>query len=159
MSHSSASNSNTAQTMVWNKKGREKSSQLLSILPGDTGGYLETLKKGRARKREVPADSGGTSRLRLLGRNATKMQGSHGWGKTWRQEWKASFPGQSRLLAVTGLGLTLGRLTGVLGLVLGFLIKSLWSRGSRWYFIASMRKSLQVLLFFIKASSSTVWTR
>lgn len=30
-----------------------------------------------------------------------------------------------QLLAVTGLGLTLGKLTGVLGLVLGFLIKSL----------------------------------
>ena len=47
-------------------------------------------------------------------------------------------------------------LTGVRGLVLSVLMRCRWSAGSRWYFIASMRKSLQVLLFLIRASSSTI---
>lgn len=43
--------------MVWNKKeGRRKSSELFSNLSGDTGGYLESLKKDRPQKKEVPAD-------------------------------------------------------------------------------------------------------
>lgn len=47
--------------------GVRESSELFSNLPDDTGGYLETLRKGRPQKREVPADSRGTSRLHLLG--------------------------------------------------------------------------------------------
>lgn len=69
-----------------------------------------------------------------------KCHQEQGWGDT---NWQAQ--------------LTFGKLTGVLGFVLGFFISCLWSRGSKWYFMASIRKSLQVLLFLIKASSSTVW--
>lgn len=50
-------------------------------------------------------------------------------------------------------------LIGVRGRVLSVFMRWRWSAGNRWYFIASMRKSLQVLLFFIKASSSTIWNR
>lgn len=54
---------------------------------------------------------------------------------------------------------TFGMLIGVRGRVLSVFMRWRWSAGNRWYFIASMRKSLQVLLFFIKASSSTIWNR
>lgn len=54
--------------MVGNKKGkRGKSSGLFSDLPGDPGGYLETLREGRVQKREALAVSRGTSRLHRPG--------------------------------------------------------------------------------------------
>lgn len=63
---------------VKQEKGRGKGFEVFSICPGDIGDYLEILKKGRAQKREVPADSRGTSRLHLFDPNATKVQGSLG---------------------------------------------------------------------------------
>ncbi len=55
--------------------------------------------------------------------------------------------------------LTLGRPIGVRVLVRGVLYSSFWSPLRRWYFIASMRKSLQCELFLMSSSSSTLCTR
>lgn len=156
-SHSS-SNRKEAQAMAWNEKvGQDGRVPSFSHTPDDTGGYRETLRKGISQKRGVLARR--TRRPCVLGLKCNQDAGRVDRGKEGCGVWMESHFSRmwSWLWAVARLGLTFGRLTGVLGLVLGFLIKSLWSRGSKWYFMASMRKSLQVLLFFIKASSSTVW--
>lgn len=100
--------------------------ELFSKLPGDSGGHLEILRTGRPCKREVPENSKRTSRLHLLGGKCNQEARQPQVRKDLEPAVKGDFPRtQPWLLAPTGLGLTLGRLTGVLGLVLGFLIKSL----------------------------------
>ena len=55
--------------------------------------------------------------------------------------------------------ITLGKPIGVLGRVLGDCTEDRWSFVSKWYFIASIKKSLHMLLFLTSASVSTRLTR
>ena len=77
---------------------------------------------------------------------------------------KLAFNHDSYLLIALGAcppttNMTLGRPIGVLGRVRGDWTRVLWSLVKRWYFIASMRKSLQAKLRLISGSDSTRSTR